>query len=234
MNCGACVVGCQQRNAVPYGFHRNWIRADASPRHGMGTGFQPGGCMQCEQPLCVEACPTRATWKDADGVVMIDRARCIGCGGCIAACPYDARFRHPTLHIADKCDYCASTRSTGVAPACVQLCPTRARVFGDADDPASEVAALLKGPVRYVESPSKPTLAYTNHTTDLNWPRRAEVPAPLRAMGWVGLGVKILGGLSLAGVVAVFLKQLVMPSDDESHDDTPPESAAHNRNGGAQ
>ena len=217
MNCGACVLGCQQRNSVPYGYYRNWIRVFPSRTHMAGAEFQPGGCMQCEFPVCVDACPTLATWKGVGGVVMIDRRRCIGCGACIAACPYDARYRHPTLGVADKCDYCASTRSLGVEPACVQLCPTRVRLFGNDADSADPVAkALAAGPLVYVKSkqtPTGPTLAYIGQTTSSDWPRAGGIPAPIAAMSFLATGIRWLAGLSFFGVVAMFFKQLVLPSD---------------------
>jgi Fe-S-cluster-containing dehydrogenase component len=231
-NCGACIVGCQQRNAVPYGFRRNWVRVDAIPRYGFGKGFQPGGCMQCDAPLCVEACPTRATWKSDDGVVLIDRERCIGCGACIAACPYDARYRHPERGTADKCDYCAPSRHLGIAPACVQLCPAHVRIFGDADDPFSEVARVAATqPLLYVEStktPTKPTLAFVGTTTGADWPRAAAPPLPIAAMRVVSSGIRCLGGLSLFGVIAMFFKQIALPSEER---ELGPESSASGEGG---
>jgi Fe-S-cluster-containing dehydrogenase component len=219
-NCGACIVGCQQRNSVPYGYRRNWVRVDADPDYGFGKGFQPGGCMQCDAPLCVEACPTQATWKGDDGVVLIDVQRCIGCGACIAACPYDARYRHPERGTVDKCDYCASSRHLGIAPACVQLCPAQVRTFGDASDPSSEVAQIAaQQTLTYVESPqspTKPSLAFVGATTVTNWPRAAALPSPIAAMRVVATGVRYLGALSLFGVIAMFFKQILIPSDDKS------------------
>ena len=138
MNCKACVIACQQRNSVPYIHNRNWVKAVSVPAAPSGWHYQPGGCMQCDKPQCVDACPTGATYKGDDGVVYVDPGKCIGCGCCITACPYDARYKDITRGgIVDKCDYCLSSRQRGLAPACVSICPTKARVFGDADDPLS-------------------------------------------------------------------------------------------------
>ena len=134
INCKACVLACQQRNGTPYGHSRNWVRETPDKLSLLGTAYQPGACMHCDHPLCVEACPTHATYKADDGSVGIDPERCIGCGGCIEACPYGARYKHPVTGRADKCDYCRRA-TPGQVPACVQVCPVRCRVFGDADNP---------------------------------------------------------------------------------------------------
>ncbi len=221
MNCGACIVGCQQRNATTYGHRRNWVREIKDDKKPGGKVFQPGGCMQCAEPLCVDACPTRATYKDADGVIVVDKTRCIGCGACVAACPYGARYRDERLGVADKCDYCATTRPLGMAPACVQLCPTKARVFGDLskpDDPVAKLAGAAN--LSVVEStavPTKPTLAYIGDPGDKVWPSDAKLPLPIALMGPLATGVRWLGGLSLLGIVGVFLKNLAAPADENKH-----------------
>lgn len=229
MNCKACILACQQRNAVPYGNSRNWIKESYVGGDQLdGWHYQPGGCMQCAAPLCVKACPTNATFKGEDGVVYVDEGRCIGCSACIAACPYQARFKHPVYGTADKCDYCLNARGNGLEPACVHVCPTRARVFGDADNPDSAVAKLLfkhhkQNNLTYVESrktPTQPTLAYIGNTTPTDWPKQAGLPAAVAAMVPVSTAIRWLGGLSLAGVIIVFLKQLILPSEDKSGDES--------------
>lgn len=222
MNCKACVVACQQRNSVPYNQERNWIKTAVDSKAPSGFHYQPGGCMQCDKPLCAEACPTGATYKGNDGVVYVNAAKCIGCGSCITACPYDARHKDATRGgIVDKCDYCLASRQNGLAPACVSICPTKARVFGDADDPQSDVAILLaanKDKLVYVVSPAvdtKPTLVYLGSTTPTDWPRDATIPGAITTMGAVSTAVSWLGGLCLLGIGGVFLKQLVLPSDKE-------------------
>lgn len=220
LNCKACVVACQQRNGVPYGLSRNWVRDFPDPAAPLGRRFQPGACMHCDRPLCVDACPTHATYKDEDGSVRIDAARCIGCGGCIEACPYGARFKHPVTGTADKCDYCAAT--PGQTPACVQVCPTGCRIFGDADNADDPVAwALAEREQAHVapkDFDTKPTLTYLGEAGPLDWPQTRPVPPALAGMGPLAGLVKLFAGLSLFGVVGVFLKQLVCPSDAASPD----------------
>lgn len=218
MNCKACVVACQQRNGVPYGLSRNWIRETPDTSARCGAKYQPGACMHCDDASCVRACPTGATWKGADGTVEIDRGRCIGCGSCIEACPYNARFRHPVTGTADKCDYCRRT-TPGQEPACVHVCPVRCRVFGDADDPASEVSQLLSArKVLHVvpkNSGARPTLAYLDATTPTELPEGRSASMPIDAMRPLSKGLTLVGGLVLAGLGGTFIRQLIRSSEQE-------------------
>jgi tetrathionate reductase subunit B len=136
--------------------------------------------MQCDEPSCVEACPVGATFKSRDGRVLIDPSTCIDCGNCVSACPYGARYRHPTKHIADKCDFCQRRLKRGLEPACVVTCPTRARVFGDLNDPSSKVSKLLKqgGLVRVINPKvdTKPNIYYMEGTMPLTWPAEPTLP----------------------------------------------------------
>lgn len=138
------------------------------------------------------------------------------------ACPYQARHIDPARRVVDKCDYCASSRAEGMEPACVSVCTTRARVFGDVDDPQSPVSkALGSHKVTFVEAenaPTKPTLAYLNDVTDKHWPK-AESAGPVGFMGTVATGVRWLGALSLFGVVGVGLRQLIRPTGEASHEE---------------
>jgi tetrathionate reductase subunit B len=173
IDCKACLIACKVENNVPEGFWRNWIRPlwDMS-----GTGkseFQPGQCMQCETPSCVAACPVDATYKQADGLVVIDPLKCIGCGNCVTACPYGARYRDPGTRRADKCDFCDQRLKRGEEPACVVTCPTKARTFGDFNDPQSEVSRMVKEEklVR-VNAPhvdTRPNIYYREGTRLLDW-----------------------------------------------------------------
>lgn len=219
VNCMACVIACQQRNEVPYGRSRNWVKNVSNPKVPAGVSFQPGACMHCANAVCVDACPTHATYKAPDGSVVIDKSRCISCGSCVAACPYQARFLHPVTGRADKCDYCRTHDIPGQEPACVQICPTKCRIFGDADNPADPVAIALKGHenvhVIAKDQDTSPTLTYLGATEPFNWPKKADTPAPINAMPLMATGVRWLGGLAFFGVLGVFLKQLVLPSDRE-------------------
>ncbi len=179
LDCKACIVACQLENGVPPRFERDWIKHTPG-RQGLRRQFQPGNCMQCDEPSCVEACPVGATFKSRDGRVLIDPSICIDCGNCVPACPYGARYRHPTRHIADKCDFCQRRLKRGEEPACVVTCPTRARVFGDLNDPSSEVSRLLKrgGLVRVINPKvdTKPTVYYLEGTVPLTWPVEPTLP----------------------------------------------------------
>jgi tetrathionate reductase subunit B len=220
-NCRACVIACQLENRVPVGHYRNWVKVNPL-ESSQGMHFQPGNCMHCDQPTCVEACPTGATYKDPqDGVVKVRKDLCIGCGSCIPACPYGARYRHPELKIVDKCDYCEPRRKAGGMPACVETCPTQARIFGDLNDPSSDVARLHKSQktVRVInhETDTDPVIYYLEQTAPLNWAAKAEAPVPIQL--WrqaAGPLVKSLVGLTGMGVMVMLLRQLIA-KDDTGH-----------------
>jgi len=131
-----------------------------------GKVYLPVQCNQCENPPCVKACPTEATWKEKDGIVVIDYDWCIGCRYCMAACPYEARrfnYTKPEIPatqinpnqgylsnrvrpkgVVEKCHFCLHRTRKGFFPACHEACPTGARKFGDLNDPNSEVSAVLR------------------------------------------------------------------------------------------
>jgi len=105
--------------------------------------FVPKLCNQCDKPPCVQVCPVGATFQSPDGVVLVDRTWCIGCGYCIMACPYGARFFHPQYHTAEKCTFCYHRITKGLSPACVLACPFGARQIGDLNDPDDPVAKVI-------------------------------------------------------------------------------------------
>ena len=105
--------------------------------------FVPKLCNQCENAPCVQVCPVGATYQTEDGVVLIDREWCIGCGYCIMACPYGVRFFHPVTKTADKCNFCYHRISKGLEPACVQACPFDARKIGNLKDPEDPVTKTI-------------------------------------------------------------------------------------------
>jgi tetrathionate reductase subunit B len=106
--------------------------------------FVPKLCNHCTHPACVQVCPTGATYKTDDGVVVIDHTYCIGCQYCVQACPYGARFFNPEKRYTDKCTWCYHRITKGLKPACVEVCPVTARVFGDLNDPQSDVSLFIK------------------------------------------------------------------------------------------
>ncbi|NNE42873.1 MAG: 4Fe-4S dicluster domain-containing protein [Gemmatimonadetes bacterium] len=145
VRCMACVVSCREENDVPEGHSRNWIAVDG-PRGkypSLGMSFVPGQCMQCAEPHCVRVCPTGATFQNDVGVTEVDPEMCIGCRYCMQACPYDARYFDREKGIVDKCDFCMHRVRRGQEPSCVTTCPSRARHFGDINDPESEVSKLI-------------------------------------------------------------------------------------------
>jgi len=131
-----------------------------------GKFYMPVQCMQCENPPCVRACPVKATWKETDGVVVIDYDWCIGCRYCMTACPYWARHfnwnepelppeeLNPVTHylgnrprskgVMEKCMFCIQRTRKGKQPVCMEACPTGARVFGNLLDPESEIRYILE------------------------------------------------------------------------------------------
>ncbi|MBI2026965.1 MAG: 4Fe-4S dicluster domain-containing protein [Deltaproteobacteria bacterium] len=131
-----------------------------------GKFYLPVQCMQCDNPPCVKVCPVQATWKESDGIVVVDYDWCIGCRYCQVACPYEARhfnFATPTVPkeeinpnqsylsnrirprgVMEKCTFCLHRTRKGQYPACLEACPTGARKFGNILDPESEVYKILK------------------------------------------------------------------------------------------
>jgi Fe-S-cluster-containing dehydrogenase component len=108
------------------------------------TFFVPKLCNQCANPPCVQVCPVGATFATEDGVVLVDREYCIGCRYCVQACPYGARFLDPRTHTADKCTFCYHRVVRGLLPACVEVCPTGARVFGEVQQRSSPLARFTR------------------------------------------------------------------------------------------
>jgi tetrathionate reductase subunit B len=106
-------------------------------------------CLHCDNPPCAAVCPTGATYQRPDGIVLVDEEKCIGCRYCEYACPYNARFWDDTFNKMDKCTFCEHLLEVGQEPACVNTCPAHARIFGDLEDPDSEVSQLVRsGAVR--------------------------------------------------------------------------------------
>jgi Fe-S-cluster-containing dehydrogenase component len=106
--------------------------------------FVPKLCNQCDNPACVQVCPVGATYQTDDGIVLIDREWCIGCGYCIMACPYGVRFFHPEKKVADKCNFCYHRISKGLDPACVESCSFGARRIANLKDPDDPVANIIR------------------------------------------------------------------------------------------
>ena len=151
--CHACSVACKSEYDVPLGAVRSWVEyIDKGTFPNASRSFLPRLCNHCSEPPCVPVCPVEATYKlPENGIVFVDQDECIGCRRCVKACPYDARFMNTVAGdpkktkngAAEKCDFCFHRVANGVVPSCVNTCPGKARIFGDLNDPTSEVSRLL-------------------------------------------------------------------------------------------
>jgi len=164
IGCHACSTACKSENQVPLSVNRTYVKyVDVGVFPHARRAFQVTRCNQCEDPPCAQACPTRAMYARADGIVDFDKTICIGCKACIAACPYDAIFINPEDHAAEKCNFCAHRLDIGLEPACVVVCPTEAILIGDLNDSTSSVSHIVgRSPVavRRPEKETHPKLFY--------------------------------------------------------------------------
>jgi molybdopterin-containing oxidoreductase family iron-sulfur binding subunit len=162
--CDACVSACNKENALDSGIdprqRPQWIRKIEIKEVRTGrTAFAPVMCQHCASPPCVDVCPTGASFKRADGIVLVDRHSCIGCRYCMMACPYKARsFVHEPLDsqnpevprgqgCVESCTMCVHRVDKGLQPACVEACAAAgegALLFGDLNDPGSEISRRLR------------------------------------------------------------------------------------------
>jgi Fe-S-cluster-containing dehydrogenase component len=184
IGCRRCVYACvQENNNSRYKRQSQWITVLRLKRGNLtnldesehyynpplvpeeGYTYMPVQCQQCENPPCVKVCPVHATWKEPDGLVVVDYNWCIGCRYCIAACPYKGRVFNwgvPTIpkdevntsvhylgnrprlkSSVDKCTFCIQRVRKGRYPACVEACPTGTRKFGNLLDPNSEIRYII-------------------------------------------------------------------------------------------
>lgn len=184
IGCRRCVYACVKENnqsrtpqthwitVLRFKQGEKWIDLENSEKYYSAEGvpepdrfYMPVQCQQCENPPCVKACPTQATWKEPDGIVVIDYNWCIGCRYCMSACPYGARrfnWARPSIPdnelntethylgnrprfkgVVEKCTFCIQRTRNGKLPACVEVCPVGARKFGNLLDPNSEIRYLI-------------------------------------------------------------------------------------------
>jgi Fe-S-cluster-containing dehydrogenase component len=170
IGCGRCVEACKSENDVlrqPFYF-RTWVEryvvhsdggvtvdspeggikgfeaSEDEEREVLRSFFVPKLCNQCDNPPCVQVCPVGATFKTNDGVVLVDADYCIGCRYCIQACPYGARYLDPRNNVADKCTFCYHRITRDLLPACVEVCPTEARIFGDVKAMSSPLRRMMR------------------------------------------------------------------------------------------
>jgi len=184
VGCRRCVYACVDENNQSRDPEVHWIRvlemdkdrgvdfahadayydAETVPRD--GHFYLPVACQHCEDPPCVKSCPVQATWKEPDGIVVIDYDWCIGCRCCVSSCPYGARHFNwsepnvppeeinPDTHLlgnrprskgeVEKCTFCIHRVRKGLYPSCVEACPAGARKFGNLLDPDSEIREVLR------------------------------------------------------------------------------------------
>lgn len=190
IGCGSCMIACKTENDVPNVpfYYRTWVERYVIQSDGQvivrnienGTGkaqkeivekeilrtfFVPKLCNQCGKAPCVQVCPVGATFSTSDGVVLVDEKRCIGCRYCVQACPYGARYIHPVKKTADKCTFCYHRIVKELLPACVEVCPTQARIFGDVILRASPLTRFRRTNKIHVLKPSlntEPNVLYAN------------------------------------------------------------------------
>jgi molybdopterin-containing oxidoreductase family iron-sulfur binding subunit len=173
IGCHTCSVACKLENNEPDGIWWNRVLTVGGESMDTPAGIFPNvqmgyitlGCQHCENPACVKVCPVGATYKDEEtGLVMQDYDKCLGCRYCMVACPYTGvrqfNWEEPKFatgfavgsadvavhqkNVVEKCTFCAHRLAKGQEPACIEVCPARARHFGDLNDPNSEVSQLLR------------------------------------------------------------------------------------------
>ncbi len=169
IGCGRCANACKNENNVPREpfYFRTWIEQYTitndgevkveSPNGGIDgfsndtpkedifkSFFVPKMCNHCHKSPCVQVCPVGATYDSPEGVVLVDESYCIGCRYCVQACPYGCRFINPETKVADKCTLCYHRISKGKTTACIEVCPTGARILGDLNDKEGLLFKFLK------------------------------------------------------------------------------------------
>ncbi len=166
IGCHTCTIACKVENVTRPGiFWNKVVEEELGQYPAVRKYFLPRMCMHCQNPSCVEVCPTGASSQRDDGLVTIDEDKCIGCKYCIVACPYGARYlnadnggyygrellpnerigyKEHNLGVATKCDFCLHRLEKGEQPACVRSCIAEARYFGDLEDPDSQISKLIR------------------------------------------------------------------------------------------
>ena len=163
IGCNACAVACKQENDVPLTKFNTWVESWDVDGGRISRANLPKLCNHCENPTCVSVCPTGASYIADDGTVQIDVNKCIGCKYCMAACPFGVRYTNDETGDVHKCTFCHHRTANGLLPACVSTCVTRARYFGDLDDPLSDIAkkvADVGGEALYDDLGLNPSVLY--------------------------------------------------------------------------
>ncbi|MGV8084121.1 MAG: 4Fe-4S dicluster domain-containing protein [Coriobacteriia bacterium] len=144
--CRSCEVACKMENGVGLGVYWNKVLTvgPAGTFPDIEQYWLPAHCQQCEDAPCVKVCPTGASYRDPKtNIVLIDKAKCIGCKYCMIACPYGVRSFNEAEKVVEKCTLCTQLTSAGEKPACVHNCATGARFYGDLDDADSDASKAI-------------------------------------------------------------------------------------------
>ncbi len=158
IGCHACTIACKAEHDIPVGVNRCWVKTvEKGTFPDTQRLFLPVLCNQCEEAPCMNICPTSALYKRPDGIVDLYGEVCIGCRACMVACPYDQLFIDPNTRTAEKCNFCANRIENELQPACVSVCPTECRIFGDMADPSSQVSQIIQRESFMVRKPEKGT-----------------------------------------------------------------------------
>lgn len=169
IGCHACSVACKAEHDIPLGVNRTWVKAiEKGEFPNSRRFFSVLRCNHCANAPCTAICPTTALFTRKDGIVDFDPDRCIGCKACLQGCPYDALYIDPDTNTAAKCNFCAHRVEVNLAPPCAVVCPEKAIIAGDMDDPATEIAHLIRTEqvqVRKPEKGTRPNLFYIDADT---------------------------------------------------------------------
>ena len=171
IGCYSCIVACKNWNEIRAGYDGGRIRLidlTEGEYPDISRTISPVLCMQCENAPCIAECPREgAIYRREDGIVAIDKDKCTGCKDkpCISACPYGLLYYREDEEVVDKCDFCVERIDLGLPPYCVEACPTEAMIFGDLDDPKSEVSKSIadrKAKPLLSELGTKPKIFYSH------------------------------------------------------------------------
>jgi anaerobic dimethyl sulfoxide reductase subunit B (iron-sulfur subunit) len=141
--CKACQMACKDRHGLKVGLlwrrvyevaGGGWTRRGEAWLSSVFAYHVSLACNHCQAPICAEVCPTRAITQRADGIVLLDPDRCVGCKYCSWACPYGAPQYDDEAGTMAKCTFCVEDLDAGLPPSCVAACPLRALDFGDRGD----------------------------------------------------------------------------------------------------
>jgi tetrathionate reductase subunit B len=221
VGCQSCTVACKSEWDVPLGHARTKVRSAGvrGEYPNFISAFFVSQCNHCSHPTCVPACPSGATYQDTNGAVRVNTSLCIGCGSCVAACPFDARYLNPATDRVDKCDFCAPRLEKGLAPSCVATCPANAKTFGDLEDRNSVVASqVFSGKAKRIDGSQG---ALGTNVYYLGQPEHIELAAAAFPPGepsmvsagwvWTRLAKKLVYlavGAAFAGQAVAFFRQL--------------------------